>query len=114
MNENIDSVYFKNILIDLQKDLENRISNTQQHLRHESGPVSADFAEQVTERENDDVVAGLDAMAISELQNVKAALHRIDNGSFGICKKCAEQISLKRLQSIPYADLCKDCTEAME
>ena len=45
------------------------------------------------------------------LRNVRAALRRIDDGSFGICLQCESAISPKRLEAVPWAPLCIRCRE---
>jgi DnaK suppressor protein len=45
------------------------------------------------------------------LRNVRAALRRIDDGSFGICVQCESAISPKRLEAVPWAPLCIRCRE---
>ena len=44
------------------------------------------------------------------LTEVDAALERIDKGTFGHCKECGRHISHKRLQAIPFARRCIECT----
>ncbi|MFT5219458.1 MAG: DnaK suppressor protein [Gammaproteobacteria bacterium] len=48
------------------------------------------------------------------LQQVDAALLRIDQESFGLCLHCDEPISTLRLQAQPYAELCIECQEKSE
>ena len=43
------------------------------------------------------------------LQEIDAALRRIEDGTFGICETCGEPISEERLEAIPYATQCIDC-----
>ena len=45
------------------------------------------------------------------LRDVRAALGRIEEGSYGTCLNCEEEISSKRLNAIPWASLCIDCQE---
>jgi RNA polymerase-binding transcription factor len=47
----------------------------------------------------------------TSLRNVRAALNRIDEGSYGTCFECDEEISHKRLQAVPWATLCIACQE---
>lgn len=47
----------------------------------------------------------------SLLREVRAALNRIADGSFGACLQCEEEISHKRLQAVPWATLCIHCQE---
>ena len=43
------------------------------------------------------------------IKKVKKALDRIETGTFGICEKCGEDISLKRLKARPVTTQCIDC-----
>ena len=45
------------------------------------------------------------------LRNVRSALRRIEDGSFGICLHCEEEISPKRLNAVPWAPFCIQCQE---
>ena len=48
------------------------------------------------------------------LRKVKAALARIDDGSFGTCIHCEEEIGSKRLNALPWAPFCIRCQEAAD
>lgn len=48
------------------------------------------------------------------LREVKAALRRIHDGSFGSCISCDEAISSKRLAAMPWAPRCVQCQEAAD
>ena len=48
------------------------------------------------------------------LRNVRAALARIEDGSFGRCLHCEEEISPKRLNAVPWAPYCIGCQEAAD
>ena len=43
------------------------------------------------------------------IKKIKKALDRIENGTFGICEKCGEDISVKRLKARPVTTHCIDC-----
>ena len=43
------------------------------------------------------------------LAEIDAALARLDEGSFGICRRCEQPIAPDRLEAIPWATLCIDC-----
>jgi DnaK suppressor protein len=47
------------------------------------------------------------------LREIGGALHRIDNGTYGICAECEEPISSKRLDAVPWARYCVTCQEAV-
>ncbi len=43
------------------------------------------------------------------LDQVEAAIHRIEDGGYGQCEKCGEEIPKSRLDAIPYAADCVQC-----
>jgi DnaK suppressor protein len=45
------------------------------------------------------------------LRKVRAALARIEDGSYGTCMHCDEEISSKRLKAVPWAPFCIRCQE---
>ena len=45
------------------------------------------------------------------LREISGALHRIDNGHYGVCMECEEPISSKRLEAVPWAKYCVACQE---
>jgi DnaK suppressor protein len=45
---------------------------------------------------------------------ITAALARLDEGDYGRCQECGEEISEKRLRALPFASCCRDCQEAAE
>lgn len=48
------------------------------------------------------------------IMKIREALQRIDDGTFGECENCGEQIGLKRLRARPVTTLCIDCKTEME
>jgi DnaK suppressor protein len=48
------------------------------------------------------------------LQKIDEALRKVDEGTYGICEDCGEEISDKRLKILPFAIYCTDCQENRE
>lgn len=48
------------------------------------------------------------------IEKIDVALRKIEEGSYGMCEECEEEISLKRLRARPEAPLCIQCKEAQE
>ncbi|HXI02527.1 MAG TPA: TraR/DksA family transcriptional regulator [Candidatus Saccharimonadales bacterium] len=48
------------------------------------------------------------------LQEVENALARIEEGIFGVCEECGENIHKKRLDAVPWARYCLACQEAFD
>ena len=50
----------------------------------------------------------------NQLRNTRAALRRIEEGSFGICQECDQDIHPKRLAAVPWATYCIRYQEAID
>jgi DnaK suppressor protein len=50
----------------------------------------------------------------NQLRNARAALRRIEEGNFGTCQGCDEDIHPKRLLAVPWALFCIRCQEAVD
>ncbi|MGB5619053.1 MAG: RNA polymerase-binding protein DksA [Desulfobacterales bacterium] len=48
------------------------------------------------------------------IKKIKKALDRIENGTFGICESCGEEISIKRLKARPVTSQCIECKSKEE
>jgi DnaK suppressor protein len=64
-------------------------------------------------QERDFAVEALNRDSV-RLREIRAALERLDRGSFGICLNCEEQIASKRLAAVPWTPLCIACQEAAD
>lgn len=69
----------------------------------------ADLATELYDREKD---LALQVHSEDLLSQVKAALERMENGTYGVCAKCHEDIPYDRLRAIPYTAFCIEDTEA--
>jgi DnaK suppressor protein len=98
-------------LLSRQEELRSRASRANADLRHESDPLSSDSAEQVTQRETDDVLGAISQSAREELGQLDAALRRLSAGRYTSCAVCGESIEEERLSAVPYTDRCRACAE---
>jgi DnaK suppressor protein len=97
-----------------------RVSDSIEYLHHEnSGSMDdeapetgdADTATVTVDREMD---FSLEENSHQILNEIDAALARIDEGSFGMCARCGKPIGEERLEAMPYATLCIDCKRLEE
>jgi len=84
---------------------------------HRDGIVVERSADQVEEIQ----AASQRALAVcnldrefNQLREARAALRRIQEGSFGTCQECDQDIHLKRLAALPWATFCIRCQEAVD
>ncbi len=66
-------------------------------------------ASQVFEQQRDLALRDKD---LAHLQDVEAALARIDDGTYGVCVDCGRPVAPERLAALPWAARCIDCQAA--
>jgi DnaK suppressor protein len=98
---------FKKILEAKQEELE-RVVRNRDAITIEKSADALDEVQHAAEREL--AIRNLDRES-NLLRNVRSALRRIDDGSFGICLHCEEEISPKRIAAVPWTALCIQCQE---
>ena len=102
--------YFQAILCNKTAELERLI-------RHRDGirvERTADQLEEIQQAsEHALAVCNLDR-EFNQLRNARAAMVRIQEGSFGKCQQCDEDIHPKRLAAVPWAPFCIRCQDAAD
>jgi len=68
----------------------------------------ADSAQSTAERGK--VLALIDRLR-GQLRDVERARHKIDDGTYGLCERCGQPISIERLEALPYSTLCMSCKQ---
>jgi DnaK suppressor protein len=98
---------YRTVLETKQADLVHMIRN-RDGIAIEKSADALDEVQYATEREL--AIRSLDRDS-NLLRNVRAALDRIEEGSFGVCLHCDENISPKRLAAVPSTAYCIVCQE---
>jgi DnaK suppressor protein len=98
---------FKKILETKQAELEKIVRN-RDAIAIEKSADALDEVQHASEREL--AIRNLDRES-NLLRSVRLALRRIDDGSFGTCLHCDEEISPKRIAAVPWAANCIQCQE---
>jgi RNA polymerase-binding protein DksA len=105
-----DTAAFKARLDAQLEELEARQSRIAEDLAE---PLNPDSSEQAVEMEDDASLEGQGALIAKEIASVKRALARIEDGTYGECVRCGEDIAPARLEARPEAALCIDCARVM-
>jgi DnaK suppressor protein len=62
----------------------------------------------------EDIEFALLQMKAETLTKINEALGRLEEGSYGYCSECGEEVSEQRLRALPFAVRCKECEEVRE
>jgi DnaK suppressor protein len=101
---------YREILEARQAELTAVIKN-REGITIEKSPDALDEVQNAAEREL--AIRNLDRES-NLLRNVRAALRRVEDGSFGVCVHCDEDISPKRVNAVPWTPYCIGCQEAAD
>ena len=107
----IDVAIYEQRLKDRLDELGHRLEEVEHEL---DAPAPADFEEQATAREGDEVLEGLGHAGEQEIAMILAALKRVKAGEYGACVKCGAEILQERLDIVPHAPFCRICARAAE
>ena len=106
----------KRMLEDRRRELLSAVQGKMRDVRAE-GNRERDVLDQGESSEVDiqeDIEFALIQMKSETLGKVDAALRRLEEGTYGNCFECGEEIAEPRLRALPFAARCKDCEEAKE
>jgi len=101
---------FRQILEARQTELSAVLRN-REGIAIEKSPDALDEVQHAAEREL--AIRNLDRES-QLLRLVKGAIGRLNDGSFGTCLHCEEEISIKRLNAVPWAAYCISCQEMVD
>lgn len=89
--------------------LEDRTRRIESDLRR---PGDSDWPDRAIQRANDEVLERLDDAELAEIARIRAALARLDDGSYGRCGSCGEEIDAARLEALPDTESCVACARS--
>ena len=103
-----DVDYFKNFLNNRLKELLSHADDTVSGMTQpkENFPDPTDRASLESER---NFMLRIRDRENKLIKKIRSALDRIENGTFGVCEECGENISIKRLKARPVTTQCIDC-----
>jgi DnaK suppressor protein len=108
----------KKILEDRRREILSEVQSRIKDVRAEGASgITTGVVDAVETSEADiqeDIEFALIQMKAETLQRINEALDRLDEGTYGRCFECGDEISEARLRALPFAVRCKDCEEARE
>ena len=109
----------KQMLQDRRREIQAEVQGKMRDVRSEGtwGGKQNEVLDAVESAEADiqeDIEFALVQMKSETLNKINDALGRLEQGDYGNCFDCGEEIAEKRLRALPFAVRCKDCEEARE
>jgi DnaK suppressor protein len=99
------------------KELREQLEQKRAELNERVGKIKADITggldpnskEQAAQLENAEVLDALANEGVLELAKISTALQRMDEGNYGVCTSCGENIDNRRLEVRPFSSRCISC-----
>jgi len=108
-----DLEYFRKFLGSMLEEAQQKGDNTLEELT-DSNEVFADPADRATAESDRSFTLRIRDRERRLIRKIQAALQRIDDGSYGICEECGEDIGVPRLKARPVTKLCINCKSKQE
>ena len=107
----IDFDNAKQKLLQLKEEYETRISKIEDDIQNPKDDLNKDWEDQAVAIRQNDTRQLLAAEARQGIIYINDALSHIENGTYGECEVCGNQIPEQRLAAVPDATLCMEHAE---
>jgi DnaK suppressor protein len=105
----------RTILEDRRREIQSEVQSRMKDVRADAGLAGVVDDVETSESDiQDEIEFALIQMKAETLHRINEALERLEEGTYGRCFECGEEIGPQRLRALPFAVRCKDCEEARE
>ena len=101
-------------LLARRADLTQKLADDLHTLRENASDSTGDAADAAFEASGEEMASHLAELDSRELSQIERALHRLKQGTYGLCESCSEKIPVGRLNALPYTTMCIECQREME
>ena len=106
--------YFRNILLEKKREVEERLERLKKGDIHTNKDDLYDDVDAASVDADHSLLLRLRGREAHLIKKIDEALKHIEDGSYGICAECGEEINIERLKARPVAPLCIACKEEQE
>ena len=104
----------RTILEDRRREIQSEVQTRMKDVRADGLTGVVDDVETSESDIQDEIEFALIQMKAETLHRINEALERLEEGTYGRCFECGDEIEPRRLRALPFAVRCKDCEEARE
>lgn len=108
-----DLEYFRTLLTGMLEEAQRKGDTTLEEMTV-TNEIFADPADRATAESDRAFTLRIRDRERRLIRKIQAALTRIDDGTYGICEECGEDISVPRLKARPVTRLCINCKAKQE
>ena len=101
-------------LLSRRTALRSTLAGELEDLRRSRGTQTGDSADVAFDAGSEEIASQLAEIEARELTQIDRALHRLKQGTYGLCEVCQTKIPVARLNALPYSTTCIKCQREME
>ena len=105
--------YFKQKLVQKQRSLNDMVQRTEGYNR-EKDQNAKDLADMAVDSYTTEFNFGKSSGDRRIIQLIQEAFERIEDNTYGVCVNCENPIQPKRLEAVPWTQLCVQCQDLLE
>jgi DnaK suppressor protein len=102
----MNTEHFKKLLIEKERELQSSLAGLEDAARASGAAEVRDPTDDASSSEETSESLEEGALLSRTLQQVRDALHRIEDGTYGTCTLCGRRIDPSRLEAIPWTPYC--------
>ena len=104
----------REVLLQRKRRLHTEVQKIMAAATSSSDNRSVEIMDMASDSFDDDMAISLANNEVLELRAIDRALGSVEEGLYGLCSKCGEPIHILRLEALPFATTCIDCTRKLE
>jgi DnaK suppressor protein len=104
----------RQLLQDKKKALTDHLQTELSELERPEKRHRSDLEEMASDTHDTDSLCQIMDIEATQITQIDLALRKIDNGTYGVCEDCGDEISLARLEALPFASQCIACKRKSE
>ena len=105
---------FRRMLLERRRALQHEVDERLKAGRAGRNSEGGDMLDSTAADVQGDIALSLIQMHADTLTRVDLALVRLDAGQYGLCTECGDEISVQRLNALPFAVRCQSCEQSRE
>ena len=106
--------HFQSILENIRTEIVGDVEKAHQKINGNEAEQMADISDDAARSYGRKLQGDLEEHEWVKLQQVEAALKKVEDGKYGTCEQCGHKILETRLEIMPYTEFCMQCLSEIE
>ena len=106
--------HFQSLLENIRLEIVGDVEKAHHNIKSNEAEQMADISDDAARSYDKKLQGDLEEQEWVKLKQVEAALKKVEDGEYGICEQCEQEILETRLEIMPYTEFCIQCLSEIE